>query len=311
MHTKAGCMQAPNHVLHVDDDVSYTRLVARRMKTLGYSVISLNDPRGIETHVTSLQIGIILLDLDMPWRHGLEVLESLRKMPGDRRVIVLSGCISVGTVINAMALGADYLFFKDRFDFSELADAIASLQSRRRQWFRGAQQTARHQRLNRLERDRRAAEPGENNLSESSTGEQAMWDAVASHDDAKSAAPKGSRSPESRQIQELIRKRMLTKAALGRAERIADQLTPTLLQLALSRGMLTPEDAIRIASAGKKTEAAIARELLSQKLCTATEIRQLEHQQSLLRPPLITILSTLGEIPKTENTANNTSVLAI
>lgn len=307
MHHKGSCMQSLSHVMHLDDDVSYTRLIARHLKSLGYLIVQQNDPRKVEEQVIQQQIGVVILDLDMPWRHGLEVLESLRRMPGDRRVIVVSGCISVGTVINAMALGADYLFFKNRFDVAELAEAIASLQSRRRQWLRGAVETAREQRTNRLRRSESDADSSE----AMGVGEQAMWNSVASRDESQKSLVSGNSGDESRQIRELLKQRKITKAALGRAERLADQLTPTLLQLALGRGFISQEVAVKCATAANELQADVRSQLLSEQLLTSSELSLLERQQDLLRPSILMILAAMGCMASSDAKCKDSPSLAL
>lgn len=70
-----------NEVLYIEDSAVNTYIVKKMLKTLGYSTIAAYDgAEGIalaEKHLPTL----ILIDLNLPDGHGLDVVKHLRSMP--------------------------------------------------------------------------------------------------------------------------------------------------------------------------------------------------------------------------------------
>ena len=112
------------NVLHVDDDPAITRLVARRLNERGIEVTSINDPyQTIETLLKNNH-RIVILDLSMPGIDGLELLKEIKAFDGGIHVIVLTGIVSMGNVLQAQRRGADTCFFKPLVSIEPLVTAI-------------------------------------------------------------------------------------------------------------------------------------------------------------------------------------------
>ena len=66
-------------ILVVDDEPVNVKLVERMLTGGGYSdVVTTNDPRDVENLVERHQPDVILLDLNMPYRDGFQVMEALK-----------------------------------------------------------------------------------------------------------------------------------------------------------------------------------------------------------------------------------------
>lgn len=100
----------PLKILFADDEIHLQELIAAELPRMGHEVTVCGD--GTEA-VSALENGIfdcLLVDLDMPGMHGIEVIETCKKIAPETEAIVLTGKGSTETAITALRLGAfDYL----------------------------------------------------------------------------------------------------------------------------------------------------------------------------------------------------------
>ncbi|MEM7729368.1 MAG: sigma-54 dependent transcriptional regulator [Pseudomonadota bacterium] len=96
-------------VLIVDDDPTQRRLLQAVVEKSGFSVLQAGDGDtaiGMTTGADASQIDVVLLDLVMPGRDGMEVLVELAKQRPELPVIVLTAKGSIEAVVKAMKTGA-------------------------------------------------------------------------------------------------------------------------------------------------------------------------------------------------------------
>lgn len=97
-------------ILAIDDDPMFLRSLKRIMLNTPYALTTKNDP---EQGLAAMAVGrynLILLDLQMPGRDGLSVLEELMQLYPDLIVIMLTGHGGVREAVKAVKLGAaDFL----------------------------------------------------------------------------------------------------------------------------------------------------------------------------------------------------------
>ncbi|GGG96625.1 sigma-54-dependent transcriptional regulator [Silvibacterium dinghuense] len=102
-----------NHILVVDDEPEIRQLLEEILREEGYGVSS--TPSGVEALVLlrDATYDVMLLDVWLPDRDGLEVLNDLSTLEAENRpeVIVISGHATIETAVRATKLGA--------FDFLE------------------------------------------------------------------------------------------------------------------------------------------------------------------------------------------------
>src|SRR5437764_906709 len=123
---------APARMLLVEDDEEVRRSLREQLADWGYGVVDT----GNGTHATELlaakPLDLILLDLHLPGRDGLEILEDVRRSRPDLATIVISGSGTIDDVVQALRLGAwDYLF-KPIQDMAILRHAVTRALERRR-----------------------------------------------------------------------------------------------------------------------------------------------------------------------------------
>ena len=111
-------------VLHVDDDPAILRVVGARLRSLGYEVISLDDPTQTIASLLEYNCRVAILDIDMPRENGLDVLSRIKEFDGGVQVIMLTGLVSMNSVLESMRRGAEACVFKPIVDFDELHSAL-------------------------------------------------------------------------------------------------------------------------------------------------------------------------------------------
>ena len=96
-------------VLIVDDDPTQRRLLQAVVEKSGFSTLQAGDgdsALAMALGAESDKIHVMLLDLVMPGRDGMETLEELAKKRPELPVIVLTGKGSIDAVVKAMQAGA-------------------------------------------------------------------------------------------------------------------------------------------------------------------------------------------------------------
>jgi len=76
-------------ILIIDDDHFFTELVSLQLLLAGYTVQTAKDPAEGLRAVIDGPPDLILLDLDLPYLSGFEVLEALRSDPSTREIPVM------------------------------------------------------------------------------------------------------------------------------------------------------------------------------------------------------------------------------
>ncbi len=79
------------NILIVDDDPRITRLVRRVAEKVGFSAIEFNDSIKFAEAYPTLSASLIILDLNMPGKDGIELLEFLADQRCESRVMFISG----------------------------------------------------------------------------------------------------------------------------------------------------------------------------------------------------------------------------
>jgi two-component system response regulator RegA len=97
-------------LLLVDDDGPFLRRLARAMENRGFAVeVAESVAEGV-ARAKSRPPKYAVVDLRLGDGNGLDVIEAIRKVREDTRVIVLTGYGNIATAVTAVKLGAvDYL----------------------------------------------------------------------------------------------------------------------------------------------------------------------------------------------------------
>lgn len=117
-------MQSEKIVLHVDDDPSMLKLVSRILSAKGYKVFSVPDSAKAIPTLFETSARVVLLDIDMPGKDGLTILREIKQQDAGIQVIMVTGLVSIGTVLQATSLGAEGCVFKPILDHNKIVDAV-------------------------------------------------------------------------------------------------------------------------------------------------------------------------------------------
>ena len=116
-------------ILLIDDEEAVRRIVGEILKRGGYEVHCAEDGRSGLELVKHQSFDLLITDLLMPERDGLETIMALRRQHAPLKIMVISGCgQSLGGEYMKIAehLGADLTLAKP-FTGSELLTAVAKL----------------------------------------------------------------------------------------------------------------------------------------------------------------------------------------
>ncbi|AMD00406.1 MULTISPECIES: response regulator transcription factor [Halomonas] len=97
-------------ILMIEDEEDIAFLIRFLLERNGYQVSHAADGRqALEALASSPPVGLVLLDIMLPYHDGLEVLERLRGLPAwqDVPVLMLTAKAREADIVRALELGAD------------------------------------------------------------------------------------------------------------------------------------------------------------------------------------------------------------
>lgn len=111
------------NILVVDDDKDVCELLKEALESAGYNVKAVTDPEQVVPSLREKHYHLVVLDLNMPGKDGLEVLKDIKKFNRTIGVVICTGYPSVETAAEAMRLGgADYV--QKPFNLERFLNAI-------------------------------------------------------------------------------------------------------------------------------------------------------------------------------------------
>jgi DNA-binding response OmpR family regulator len=116
-------------ILLVEDDPMIGESVADGLKAEGYAVDWVRDGREAEAAVGASPYSLVVLDLGLPRRDGVEVLKGIRERRIDVPVLVMTARDTVPDRIKGLDAGADDYLVKP-FDLDELTARVRALMRR-------------------------------------------------------------------------------------------------------------------------------------------------------------------------------------
>lgn len=119
------------HILIVEDEHKLASAIAESLQSLGYSAAcAANGEEGFYLAGTQA-FDLIILDLNLPGRDGIEILSSLRKGGWQTPVLILTARDGLDDRVNGLDSGADDYLIKP-FAFPELHARVRALARRGR-----------------------------------------------------------------------------------------------------------------------------------------------------------------------------------
>ena len=94
-------------ILVAEDDAETRRMICRTLEEVGFRVVEAATGKEAWEHVLERHFDLIVLDVSLPERDGLELIQSVRAEAGDVKVLAVSGFMG-GSFLRAVEnLGAD------------------------------------------------------------------------------------------------------------------------------------------------------------------------------------------------------------
>jgi two-component system response regulator QseB len=116
-------------ILVVEDDAMLASGLANGLRLAGYSVDCLADGCDVELTLESGAYGLLLLDLGLPKKDGIEILKSLRGQGNPVPTLILTARDAIQDRVAGLNSGADDYLAKP-FDLDELVARIGALTRR-------------------------------------------------------------------------------------------------------------------------------------------------------------------------------------
>ena len=113
-------------ILLIEDEEELSSIVARGLQKCGYAVDMAYDGEEAIDYYSVNTYDVIILDLNLPKKDGLDVLHDIRQKDQKTKIIILSARSAIEERVQGLDMGAnDYL--TKPFDFLELEARIRTL----------------------------------------------------------------------------------------------------------------------------------------------------------------------------------------
>lgn len=114
------------NILVLDDVIDAGVLIKRILERKGHSVMAFTEEEEALAYVRSNPVDLAILDIKLRRMTGVEVLEELKKVSPDLRVIMLTGYPTLETARESMKLGANEYCVKP-IDKDELESKVSDV----------------------------------------------------------------------------------------------------------------------------------------------------------------------------------------
>ena len=112
-------------VLIVDDDASMRRTLSLILDRKGYEVVAAEDGTHAIEEAKQHRFDLILIDIRMPGKGGLDTLRELKQVDPQARMVMMTGYAVAGLVGEALKIGVDGVLYKP-FDVEVVVDMLMS-----------------------------------------------------------------------------------------------------------------------------------------------------------------------------------------
>jgi len=117
------------HILVIDDELGMIDIISAVLKDNGYSVTGHQDSEAALKAIRENSFDIVITDLKMPKRDGIQITQEVKKISPETEVIIITGYASLGSAIEALKSGVfDYIF--KPFNLSEIVMTVNKVAER-------------------------------------------------------------------------------------------------------------------------------------------------------------------------------------
>jgi putative two-component system response regulator len=120
-------------ILIVDDEKAIRRLLHHKLSSEGYQWREAGDTKQVLDELGSNPIGLVMLDISMPGKSGIELLPEIRASYPDTAVVMPTAISDTSIAIQCMKQGA-YDYITKPFGLDEVVLSLGrALEKRRRE----------------------------------------------------------------------------------------------------------------------------------------------------------------------------------
>jgi PAS domain S-box-containing protein len=112
-------VEKKTHIMVVDDDQSITKVVERMFEDAGYVVTVANDGNSALAMLAERKPDLVLLDIRLPDKSGIELLAEIKTRYPDTAVIMATAVTDTDTAVQCLKGGA-YDYVTKPFNFDEI-----------------------------------------------------------------------------------------------------------------------------------------------------------------------------------------------
>ena len=119
-------MKSKGKVFLLDDDELIVSVLSRALKKEGYEMYAETETDSVINKIRSWAPDIVVLDITMPGRNGMDILQEIKSSEINTQVVMLTADDTAETAARAMKLGAvDYL--TKPFNMNEVKVVISNI----------------------------------------------------------------------------------------------------------------------------------------------------------------------------------------
>jgi DNA-binding response OmpR family regulator len=118
--------RAAARILVADDEPAVRGFLRKLLESAGYEVIEASDGKQVLLRVRTEHVGLVITDLVMPEKEGIETIQALRREFPGVGIIAMSGAFEGGCLGAARMLGAHAVLNKP-VNIDLLLDRVAEV----------------------------------------------------------------------------------------------------------------------------------------------------------------------------------------
>ena len=118
-------------ILVADDDANIREILRDTLNSLGARIVTAVDGQDCLDHVEADVPDVVLLDIEMPVKSGLQVLQDLRRRGSEMTIVVITAYGTIERAVQAMKQGA-YDFITKPFDLDHITLVVEKALERER-----------------------------------------------------------------------------------------------------------------------------------------------------------------------------------
>jgi len=122
-------------IVLVEDNASLAAGICFRLQDAGHAVDVLDDGLAASTYLATDNADLVILDINLPGRDGLDLLKDMRQRGDSRPVLLLTARAETVDRVKGLDAGADDYLVKP-FEMVELEARVRALSRRKPQTFR-------------------------------------------------------------------------------------------------------------------------------------------------------------------------------